>query len=69
MNQIIKFSSHQFQGIAGRSNIEHRIMNSVDLKKILSKPTLPKGLRRPWANLPNKILRSLDHVFSMIRLF
>jgi hypothetical protein len=27
MNQIIKFSSHQFQGIAGRSNVQHRILN------------------------------------------
>jgi hypothetical protein len=48
-------------------NVQHRIMNSVcrepfcrtvNLKKILSK-----------ANLPNKILRSLDYVFSVIRLF
>jgi len=26
MNQIIKFASHQFQGIAGRSNVQHRIL-------------------------------------------
>ena len=39
-------------------NVQHRIMNFVNLKKRLSK-----------ANLPNKILRSLDHVFSVIRLF
>jgi hypothetical protein len=25
MNQIIKFASHQFQGIAGRSNVQHRM--------------------------------------------
>jgi len=27
INQIIKFASHQFQGIAGRSNVQHRMMN------------------------------------------
>ncbi|CAB1059239.1 hypothetical protein D1BOALGB6SA_3997 [Olavius sp. associated proteobacterium Delta 1] len=31
-------------------------MYSVDLKKILSKPTPPKWLRRPRANLPFEIL-------------
>ncbi len=37
-------------------NVQHRIMYSANLKKILSK-----------ANLPNKILLSLDHVFSVIQ--
>jgi hypothetical protein len=59
-------------------NVQHRIMNSVDFKKKL-RNTRRKRLRlRPVslragsaarANLPNKILRSLDHIFSVIRLF
>jgi hypothetical protein len=29
MNQMVKFASHRFQGIAGRSNIERRTSNNV----------------------------------------
>jgi hypothetical protein len=36
MNQIIKFISHQFKGIAGRSNVQHRTLNEkkADVVKI-----------------------------------
>jgi len=43
-------------------NVQHRIRYSVNLKKSLSKPTPPKWLRRPGANLSFEIL-----LFSILR--
>jgi hypothetical protein len=44
MNQIIKFAPHQFQGIAGRSNVEHRMKKQTSNTEHLSPISVSSSL-------------------------